>query len=117
MNVIDPSKAEFSWTDPTTNVDGSPIVPGEVTGYVIGVRPASGVAGNYPAQTTASGAATVQQAASAFAAMLVPGDYFGAVRTDGPVPSDWSAEVAFSVAPVVVPPLPQPNPPTDFSVA
>lgn len=40
-----------SWTDPTTNVDGTAIAAGEITGYQVGVRltTATGsVAGTYP---------------------------------------------------------------------
>src|SRR5208283_3074849 len=40
--MSNPSKV--SWIDPTLNVDGSAITTGELTGYLVGVRLASGTA-------------------------------------------------------------------------
>ena len=45
------------WTDPTTNTDGSPIASGEITGYQVGVRLASGQAGTYPYTASAPASA------------------------------------------------------------
>lgn len=109
--VINPNTAAFAWTDPTSNTDGSPLQAGEVTGYTIGIRPASGTAGTYPITANVPGADAVKEAVSAIGTMLQPGDYAAAIQSAGPVPSAWSSEIQFEIA------QPQPNPPTDFTVA
>ena len=43
-----PNPTQFQWVDPTLNEDGSPVTPGEITGYQIGIRPAAGTPGTYP---------------------------------------------------------------------
>lgn len=109
----------IAWTDPTTNLDGTPVAPGEITAYLIGVRSttASGsVAGTYPIQATAQGAAASQELISALGAALAPDTYAVAVQTVGPTNSAWSTEASFTIAPIVPPPLPVPNPPTGLTV-
>lgn len=105
---------QFTWTDPTANVDGTALSAGEVTGYTIGVRSttaAGSVAGTYPALTTIANPTATSEAMSALSTVLKPDSYAAAVRTDGAVNSAWSSEVTFTIAP------PVPNPPSGFSVA
>ena len=101
----------MSWTDPTTNVDGSAIVAGEITGYLVGLRSttaAGSAAGVYPI-TAAVPAGDTSAPISVFGP-LAAGDYAAAAQTNGPNDSAWSAEVLFTIAPV-------PAPPTGFSLA
>jgi hypothetical protein len=105
---------QFTWTDPTTNTDGTPITAGEVTGYTLGIRSttASGsVAGTYPITAQVSGASATNELLSALGTVLKPDTYAAAIQTAGPVPSAFTNEVTFTIEP------PQPNPPTSFSVA
>jgi hypothetical protein len=104
----------FSWTDPTTNTDGSPIAAGEITGYTIGIRntAATGsVVGMYPITANVAGAAAASELVSALGTVLAPGSYAAAIQSAGPTPSAFSAEVAFTIA------APVPNPPTNFGIA
>lgn len=106
----------FSWTDPTTNVDGSPIASGEITGYDIGIRNVADVTaspGTYNIVLTAPGGTAASALMSQLATALVPGSYAAAIRTDGPVDSVYSSEVTFAIE---APTPPQPNPPTGFTV-
>ena len=107
------SPTTFTWTDPTTNVDGSPIAAGEITGYEIGVRPSTGTVGTYPTRTPVTGGATVSEAFSAIAGTLQPGSYAAAVCALGAVNSAWSNEVTFTIAA----PPPTPSAPTNFTLA
>jgi hypothetical protein len=96
----------FTWTDPSLNVDGTAIVAGEVTGYTVGIRntaTAGSAAGTYPVTVAAPGATDASALASGAAAALVPGIYAAAIQTNGPVNSAWSVEIFFEVptAPVV----------------
>jgi hypothetical protein len=105
----------FSWTDPTTNTDGSPITAGEIQGYQLGIRPASGTAGTYPILAPPVASSAVNETLAATGELLAPGDYFAAVRAiTATVDSAFSNEGAFNVP---VPPPPVPNPPVNFSVA
>jgi hypothetical protein len=106
--MANPTK--LSWVDPTTNVDGSAIASGEITGYQIGVRPSSGTAGTYPMLTPVTATATSEPLAS-LSTILVPGSYAAAIMALSAVNSVWSTEVTFTIVP------PQPNPPTGFSVS
>ena len=100
-----------SWTDPTQNTDGSAITAGEITGYGVGVRLASGTAGTYTSTAAVSPTSTLCLL-SALAPPLVAGSYVAAVRVVGPTNSAWSAEsTAFTIAAGV------PNPPTAVLVA
>lgn len=101
----------ITWTDPTTNVDGTPIAAGEITGYTIGVRLATGVAGTYPFSAAVADPAAVKGMISALSQILSPGSYMAAVQANGPVDSVWSAEAPFTIA------APQPNPPSGLKVA
>lgn len=101
--MANPSKV--SWADPTTNVDGSAIAAGEITGYQVGIRPAAGSAGNYPTLVQAAGTVT-----SAPLPTLAAGSYAAAVQTIGPIDSAWSAEIAFTIAET-------PNPPAGLAVS
>ena len=99
-----------TWTDPTTNVDGSPIVAGEITGYTLGIRAASGTPGTYPITGAVADPAASSELLTALSATLAPGVYFAAVQANGPVNSAWSAETTFSIT------SPQPNPPTGLII-
>jgi hypothetical protein len=104
----------FSWTDPTTNTDGTPIAPGEITGYLIGIRSADAagsVAGTYTITAAVSSPTATTELFSALGTVLAPGKYASAIQTIGPADSAWSAEVTFTIA------APVPNPPSGFSVA
>ncbi len=104
----------FSWVDPTTSTDGTPLAAGEVTGYTVGVRSASAagsVAGTYPITGSVAGVGSTGETIAALSALLKPDTYAAAVRADGPVASAWSAEQTFTIAPE------QPSPPTGFTVA
>jgi len=107
--MANPTK--FTWVVPTTNTDGSAITAGELTGYDIGVRPASGTAGTYPIMTTVADPAATQEPIASLSAVLAPGDYAAAIRSDAATNSVWSSEVTFSIT------APVPNPPSAFTVA
>jgi hypothetical protein len=112
--TISAATAKFSWTDPTTNTDGSPIQSGEITGYNVGIRSttaAGSTAGTYPIVAQVAGATAANEAVSAIGTVLKPDTYAAAIQSVGPVNSAWSAEIEFTIA------QPVPNPPTDFSVA
>lgn len=103
----------FNWIDPTTNTDGTPITQGEITGYTIGIRSlsaAGSAAGTYAIMAQISDPAATTEALSAIGTVLKPDSYAAAIRTAGPVPSDWTAEQNFTIA------APVPNPPSNFSV-
>lgn len=101
-----------SWTDPTTNTDGSTITAGEITGYEVGVRLASGTAGTYTSTATVAASAT-SCPLSALTPAIGFGSFMAAVRTLSTTNGDsaYTAEVAFSLV------APTPNPPSGFSVA
>lgn len=107
----------FSWQDPTTNTDGTPIAAGEITGYNIGVRSTTAVgsvAGTYPIVTTVVGATAANELLSALSTVLKPDSYAAAIQTMGPTDSAFTAEITFMI---VAPPPPVPNPPSGFAVA
>ena len=101
----------ITWDDPTTNVDGSPIAAGEITGYTVGVRPNNGTIGTYPFTGQVADPAGTKELISALSTILSPGIYFVAVQSNGPVNSAWSPEVTFTIA------APVPNPPSGLKVA
>jgi len=111
----------ISWVDPTTNEDGSPIVAGEITGYVIGIRAGvvgDGGAGGYTTKAIAVGPAAVSEALSALGTVVtVPGNYVVAVQTNGPTNSLWSAEVPLVIAAPPPPPKPVPAAPTSVKIS
>lgn len=95
----------FTWVVPTTNVDGSIITSGELTGYTIGVGAAAGV---YTIMTSVADPAATSEPIAALSAVLVPGTYFAAIRAESTAgPSDFSNEVSFSIA--ASPPVPPSN--------
>lgn len=102
---------KFIWTIPTTNVDGTAITAGEITGYRIGIRPATGTAGTYPTLVSVSDPAATSEPFSALATPMAPGNYAAAIMSVGPTNSAWSSEISFAVA------APAPNPPSGFGVA
>lgn len=107
----------FTWNDPTTNVDGSPLVAGEITGYTIGIRSttaAGSLMGTYPIQVPVVGAAAATELLSQITPVLAPDTYAAAIQTNGPVNSAFTPEVTFTIAP---PPAPVPNPPSNFGIA
>jgi hypothetical protein len=112
--VVDPSKAAFSWVDPTTNMDATPISAGEITGYAIGIRSltaAGSAAGTYPLVVSVNDPAAVTEPLAAIGTVLKPDSYAAAIQAVGPVPSDWTAEASFTIA------APKPSPPSAFAVS
>lgn len=112
--TINPSTANFTWVDPTTNTDGSTIQAGEITGYNVGIRSTTAQgsqAGTYPIVAQVQGATAAKEAVSAIGTVLKPDTYAAAIQSAGPVNSAWSSEIQFTIA------QPVPNPPTGFSVA
>jgi len=109
--MANPTKA--SWTDPSTNTDGSAIASGEITGYQIGVRLTTGTAGTY-AYTASAPATATSELLSLLTPVLPTGvQLVGAVMalstTNGN--SAWSTEsAAFTM-------LAPPSPPTGFQIA
>lgn len=107
---------QVSWTDATTNIDGSAIGSGEVTGYTVGVRSTTvsgSVAGTYPYTASAPATAT-SDLLSALTPVLPPDTYVAAVMSTGPTNSAWSTESSpFSIA--AAPPVP--NAPTGVTVS
>lgn len=113
LPTINPATSKFNWVPTTVNTDGSPLQPGEITGYVVGIRSATAsgtTLGVYPAVSSATPATAVSDAFSALNLVLKPDTYFAAVQSVGPLTSPWSAEVEFVIA------QPQPSAPTGFTV-
>jgi|SRR5271166_139276 len=109
--MANPTK--FVWVDPTTNIDGTAIASGEITGYTIGVRniatPGS-VAGTYPIEITAPPTVTTDLL-SAIVPALGAGTFAAAIQANtAATNSAWSAEVQFTIAET-------PSPPTGFTVS
>lgn len=121
--IADPKTA--SWVDPPTNVDGSPVAPGEITGYMVGVRvtdPTGTPPGTYPYTATAPATATTELLSLLNPILPTGKPLTGAVRavtgaTDASgnaIMSAWSPEgPIFSLTP----PPPVPSNPTAFTVA
>jgi len=104
---------KVTWTDPTTNADGSPIVAGEITGFAIGVRDTSApgsVAGTYPYTATAPATAT-SELFSLLTPVLPTGKPLAvaAQTLSANGNSVWSNEATFTLPSI-------PNPPTQVSV-
>jgi len=111
-----PNPTQVTWTDPTTNVDGSAIAAGEVTGYTVGVRDTSAAgsaAGVYPYSVGAP-ATAVSELLSALTPVLPTGKPLAiAVKANTSGPSSaWSAEADFTL----VAPPPVPNAPSGLTV-
>ena len=112
--ATNPTTAKFSWTDPTTNVDGSAIQAGEITGYSVGIRSATAagsVAGTYTVTAAVAGATAANEAVASIGTVLKPDTYAAAIQAVGPANSAWSSEIEFVIAP------PVPSAPTNFGVA
>ena len=105
---------QFTWTVPTTNVDGTPIAAGEVIGYAVGLRDVSAsTPGVYSRQVSVLNPTATSVAVPTD---LADGTYAAAVLAIGTPNSAYSPEITFSYAqPVVVPPVP--NAPTNLAVA
>lgn len=123
--VFTPLVKGFTWVNSTTDKDGNPLPAGEVqTGSTIGIRvdgDATHSAGNYqylvivPAGQTSE---TPAQIATALNKSLAPGNYWAAIDQTDMLGTDsktsaWTAEVPFSIPPVIA----QPAPPSGFSAA
>lgn len=101
--------SKFSWTDPTTNVDGSAISGAELTGYTLGIGVATG---NYTELVAITPGTATSEALASITPPLASGTYFAAIRAESVNgPSAWSTEVTFTLVPSA------PNVPTGFGVA
>lgn len=120
--MSDPTK--FVWVDPTTNVDGSPVAPGEITGYEVGVRDTTSpgsAAGVYAYGAKAPATATQELISllnptlpkGVLLAAAVRANTAGLDANGNPINSGWSAEATFTLAV----PAPVPSEPTGFSAA
>lgn len=114
--VFTPLIKGFSWTPSTTDASGNPLPAGETqSGSTIGIR-ADGdtahAAGNYQYLVVLPAGQSSETPAAITAALtksLTPGNYWAAIdQTDmlngAPATSAWTAEVAFSIPPVIVTP-------------
>jgi hypothetical protein len=101
-----------SWVDPTTNVDGTPLASGEITGYKVGVRE-GGTAGTYTSFASVPAGSTSCALSALSPALPASGSFEVAVQAESTTNgnSAWSAEASFTL--VVSPP----NPPTSLSVS
>ena len=106
---------QFVWTIPAQNTDNSPIVPGELTGFQIGIRPASGTVGTYPTTVLVNNSTASSEAFSLIGTTLAPGNYAAAVMALSTINgnSAWSSEATFTIAAPVLPP----KAPTGFTVS
>jgi len=122
MTVTNPT--QVSWQDPTTNVDGSPIATGEVTGYEVGVRDttaAGSVAGTYPWDIRAPATATSELFSvltpslptGKLLAVSVRANTAGVDASGNPVNSAWANEATFTLPT----PAPVPNAPASVAVS
>ena len=106
---------EFIWTIPTENTDGTPIVPGEITGYQIGIRNvANSNVGVYSIFSVVANATAGSLAFASLGATLPPGTYAGAAQTLSTTNgnSGWSNEVTFTWQSTA-----NPKSPTGFTVS
>jgi hypothetical protein len=106
---MNPTKA--SWTDPTTNTDGSAIAAGEITGYLVGVRLASGVAGTYPYTATVAPAQTSDLLSALTPALPLGVQLIGAVQALSTVKRAAVTETIQAIAILFTP-----EAPTGFTV-
>jgi hypothetical protein len=104
--MANPSK--FDWVNPTANTDGSPVTPGEITGYTIGVGTS---AGNYTVLTTVTDPNATTEPLANLSTLLKPATYFASIRAESVNgPSAWATEISFTIAPPAAP-----NAPTSFA--
>ncbi len=99
----------FSWTVPAKNTDGTALQPGEVTGYLIGIR-GGGTPGVYTTTLSVAGASTTTAPLSGLSSPLGSGTYQAAIQSVGPLNSAWSSEITFTV-------VATPLPPSGFTIA
>lgn len=123
--VFTPLIKGFSWTPSTLAADGSALPTGEAqSGSTIGIRmdgDATHAAGNYQYLVVLPAGQSSETPAAITAALtksLTPGNYWAAIdQTDmlngAPSTSAWTAEVAFSIPPVIA----TPASPTNFTAA
>jgi hypothetical protein len=109
--LTNPTKV--TWTDPTTNTDGSAIAAGEITGYSVGVRLASGTAGTYPYSATAP-STSVTELLSALAPVLPTGQPLVCAAQ---ALSATNGNSLWSVESTPFTPLAPPSPPTGLIVS
>ena len=117
ISTLDPT---VSWTDPTQNTDGTPITPGELSGYLVGLRDvnaAGSVAGTYPNTAAVQGGAATSSLLSALgflSHMVRGGTYAVAAESEvgGAAVGAWSAELIFTYSP----PASVPMPPTGLHI-
>jgi hypothetical protein len=106
---------KVSWIPPIANADNSPLTPGEITGYIVGLRSttaAGSAAGTYPIHSPLTAPDAVTEAIGAITASLQPDTYAVAVQTQSKNgPSVWSVELLFTGT------LPVPAAPTGVQVA
>ena len=102
---------QVSWTDATLNTDGTPIAAGEITGYNVGVRLATGSAGTYAYTDTAPVTATSVLLASLSPPVPVGESLVAAVQSTGPTNSGWSESAPFTLS------APVPAAPTAVTVS
>jgi hypothetical protein len=94
--VVSLATAKVSWTDPTTNTDGSAVTSGEIAGYIVGAGTSSGA---YTSQANVTGPTATSVALSALSPVLTYGStYYLAVKSTGSAPGTWSNEIQFTVA-------------------
>lgn len=115
--------SQVSWQDPTTNVDGTPIAAGEVTGYEVGVRDTTlpGTAGTYPYGAKAPATATSELLSllnpslpkGVLLAVAVRANTAGLDANGNLINSAWSNEATFTL-PV---PAPVPNAPANVAAS
>jgi hypothetical protein len=102
------------WEDPTQNTDNTPIVPGEITGFNIGIRKSTDPVGTYPTNVLIKDPTVTSEAFSLLGVTLTPGDYFAAIQalstTNGN--SAFSAEAAFTIVSTA-----PPQAPTGFTIS
>lgn len=111
--MANPTK--FTWVDPTTNIDGTSLATGEVTGYQLGIRnTANSSVGQYTIFSVVTTANAVSDAFSALGTTLTPGNYAAAVQTLSTTNgnSAWSSEVTFTWVSTAAP-----SAPTGFTVS
>lgn len=124
MSTPNPVPTKVDWTDPTTNVDGSPLAAGEITGYEIGARDTTAPGsfkGTYPYGFKAPPDAVEEPLAvlnpalpkGVLLAAAIRANTAGLDTAGQPINSAWTEEVTFTLPA----PAPVPNPPSGFSVA
>lgn len=115
LPVVSNPKPIASWKDPTLDVNGQPLVPGDTpTQYLVGIRdlgaPGS-AAGAYPNTFLALGGAATSAPLSSFVGLTLVSGHSYAVAVEAQVGSNglqssWSAEYQFTYQPLAAPASP-----------